>query len=59
MIVEGFRDLRLQDPKIDALLASPLFDKLRRYRNAIFHFQKEWFVSEKHMDFFEDHDAPA
>ena len=33
--VEGFEALGLHDPEIDALLANPLREKRRRYRNAI------------------------
>jgi hypothetical protein len=58
VVVEGFRGLGLSDPKLDMLFTDPLLEKLRRYRNAIFHFQKQWFVSDKHMDFHDDPGAP-
>ena len=58
VVCEGFKALQLTDPRLDEMFADPLFDKLRRYRNAIFHFQRGFPVEEKHMDFFGDHDAP-
>ena len=45
-VIEGYRELQLQDPKIDGLLRSPNVDALRLLRNATFHFQKEFFESE-------------
>lgn len=51
LVIEGWRDLKLSDSKIDALLTSPFVDKLRRFRNATFHYQKEP-VSMKHLEFF-------
>ena len=44
-VVEGWRDLRLEDQEIDELLQSPHVDALRLYRNGTFHFQKEYFAS--------------
>lgn len=41
LTIEGWRDLRLRDAKLDALLASPFVDRLRLFRNATFHYQKE------------------
>lgn len=47
VVVEGFRDdLKLHDPKIDALLQSPYAEHLKYMRHATFHYQKP-FVSEK------------
>ena len=43
VLVEGWRGLKLSDPHIDLLLESPNVDLLRRYRNGVFHFQKEYF----------------
>ena len=41
VIVEGYRELQLKDETIDALLTNSDFvDHLRRFRNAVFHFQK-------------------
>ena len=43
VVAEGFQELGLSDPTIDSLLASPNLDLLRRYRNGVFHFQKDYF----------------
>ena len=41
VVVEGYRELQLKDETIDALLTNIDFvDHLRRFRNAVFHFQK-------------------
>jgi len=58
VVVEGFEELGLHDPEIDALLTDPLRDKLRRYRNAIFHFQVGLPAHEKHLEFHLDEAAP-
>lgn len=51
LVIEGWKDLKLADPKIDSLLASPFVDKLRRFRNATFHYQRDP-LSLKHLEFF-------
>lgn len=44
VVVEGYRDLGLSDERIDALLEQEgMADALRRFRNAVFHYQKEPF----------------
>lgn len=43
VVIEGWKELGLTDGKIDALLDSPNVDLLRRYRNGVFHFQKDYF----------------
>lgn len=41
VVVEGYRELKLKDEAIDTLLAKNQHeDQLRRFRNALFHFQK-------------------
>lgn len=52
VVIEGWKKLALSDPKIDNLLESPNVDLLRRYRNGVFHFQKEYF-NEKFMGFID------
>jgi hypothetical protein len=42
VVIEGYYQLHLKDPKIDALLASPNVDLLKRCRNGVFHFQKDY-----------------
>lgn len=41
LIIEGWRELKLSDDKVDKLIDSPHTDKLRLFRNATFHYQKE------------------
>jgi len=43
VVVEGYRELGLHDPKLDVLLTSPHVELLRRYRNGVDHFQKDYF----------------
>jgi len=42
VIIEGWKELVLHDPKIDPLLDSPHVEELRRYRNGVCHFQKKY-----------------
>jgi hypothetical protein len=42
VVIEGWRELDLHEPLIDALLESPNVDLLRRFRNGAFHFQSAW-----------------
>jgi len=44
IVVQGFRNLRLNDPRINALLASPNIKTLRRCWNAVFHYQPDYFT---------------
>lgn len=43
VVVEGWHELKLSDMVIDGLLQSPNIDLLRRYRNGVFHFQKQYY----------------
>ena len=43
VVIEGWRQLRLTDPKIDPLLVSSNVALLKKYRNGVFHFQKNYF----------------
>ena len=43
VVVRGFRNLRLIDPRINALLASPNVKALRRCWNGVFHYQPDYF----------------
>ena len=43
VVIEGWQELGLSEPTIDKLLASPNVQLLRRYRNGVFHFQKNYF----------------
>lgn len=51
VVIEAWNELKLSDPKIDALLTSPFVDKLRRFRNATFHYQSEP-LNLKHLEYF-------
>lgn len=43
VVIEGWRELGLQDDEIGQLLDSPNVDLLRRYRNGVFHFQRTYY----------------
>ena len=43
VLIEGWQELKLSDEKINSLLRSKNVDLLRRYRNGVFHFQKEYY----------------
>ncbi|OJT22440.1 hypothetical protein BO221_21910 [Archangium sp. Cb G35] len=47
VVIEGYRELKLVDGQLDSLLASKNVDQLRLYRNALFHFQKNYPESPK------------
>jgi hypothetical protein len=53
VVVEGLQQLKLSDPVIDSLLASPNLDLLRRYRNGVFHYQKNYF-DDRLLNFMRD-----
>ncbi|TET45416.1 hypothetical protein E3J62_07620 [candidate division TA06 bacterium] len=43
VVIEGWKKLGLSDPIIETLLESPNIEMLKRYRNGVFHFQKDYF----------------
>ncbi|PIT06320.1 hypothetical protein TSA1_26560 [Bradyrhizobium nitroreducens] len=44
VVIEGYRELRLKDEAIDALLGANNYEaRLRRFRNAVFHYQEDPF----------------
>ena len=49
VVVRGFRSLKLIDPRINALLASPNVKTLRRCWNGDFHFQPDYFSAKLPM----------
>jgi len=53
VVIEGWRDAKLADPVIARLLASPNTELLRRFRNGMFHFQKDQWLPTKLSDFFQ------
>jgi hypothetical protein len=40
VVIEGWKELKLNDPEIDKLLDSRYVDLLRKFRNGMFHFQE-------------------
>ena len=53
VVIEGWNELGLSDPKIDMLLNSPNVGLLRRYRNGVFHFQRDYY-DEHFVEFMRD-----
>lgn len=43
VVIEGWKELALQDDAVNSLLDSPNVGILRRYRHGVFHFQKEYY----------------
>lgn len=57
VVVEGYQELNLSDPTVDEYLQRAEYvDALRRFRNAMFHYQADPF-SEKLMAFLQLQDA--
>lgn len=42
VVVEGWSELGLSDPEIESLLASPNVALLKRFRNGVFHYQRDY-----------------
>lgn len=42
VVVEGWQELKLADAEIDVLLSSPNIDLLRRFRNGVCHYQRNY-----------------
>jgi hypothetical protein len=58
VVAEGWQELKLSDPAVDSLLASPNLNLLRLYRNGSFHFQEDYF-SKKFLGFMQSGDTPT
>jgi hypothetical protein len=57
VVVEGYRELKANDPAVNQLLANEaMADTLRRFRNAVFHFQEDP-VGPKLMEFLQAQDS--
>lgn len=56
VVLEGWMRLGLSDPEIDRLRLSPHVDLLRRFRNAAFHFQRDYFDA-RYKDFTANDEA--
>jgi len=50
VVIEGWRELKLADATIEEMLQSPNVELLRRYRNGVFHFQKDY-MDERFLSF--------
>lgn len=50
VVIEGWKELGLSDPEVDALLESENVQLLKRYRNGVFHFQRDYF-DDRFFDF--------
>lgn len=55
VVIEGWKELSLKDTTIDKLLESRNVDLLRRYRNGVFHYQKNY-NDKRFLDFMSDGD---
>ncbi|HTA22653.1 MAG TPA: hypothetical protein VK763_03900 [Terriglobales bacterium] len=53
VVCEGWQELKLSDPEIDALLKSPHLEVLTRFRNGVYHYQADYF-DKRLMNAFED-----
>ena len=42
-VIEGWKTLKLEDPKIDALLQSENTNHLKMFRHGVLHYQKDYF----------------
>jgi hypothetical protein len=56
VVVEGYKELGVHDAKIDQLLSSQNVELLRRYRNGVFHFQRDYF-DERFLNFIKESEA--
>jgi len=57
VVVEGYQELGLHDPVLDALLSRKVYvDALRRFRNSTFHYQQNP-LSSKHREFIETEES--
>jgi hypothetical protein len=43
VVSEGWKDLKLSDTEVDALLKSPHLEKLKRFRHGVYHYQPDYF----------------
>ncbi|ANF30821.1 hypothetical protein A0130_03200 [Leifsonia xyli] len=42
VVIEGWKELDLSDSEVDGFLSDDRTDKLRVFRNKVFHYQKEY-----------------
>lgn len=58
VVIEGWRETDLADAELDELLGDVYVDKLRRFRNQVFHYQLEY-DNPKLLEFLGEDDADA
>ena len=56
VVIEGWRQLGLSDSKIDPLLLSPNVRLLKKYRDGVFHFQRNYY-DERFLNFINSADS--
>lgn len=57
VVVEGWRTLKLSDSAVDRLIASDYVDLLKKYRNGMFHYQKQYY-DKRFTEFMRYPDTP-
>ncbi len=57
VVIEGWKELELNDTRIDKLLLSKNVDLHRKYRNGTFHFRKDYFDIKRFLPFIESSDS--
>ncbi|MXG92062.1 hypothetical protein [Nocardioides flavescens] len=58
VVMEGWREAKLSDPEVDELLADRHVERLRRFRNQVFHYQRAY-DNPKLLEFLGADDADA
>lgn len=58
VVIEGWRKTSLADSELDALLADGHVDRLRRFRNQVFHYQTQY-DNRRLLDFLGEDDAES
>jgi hypothetical protein len=58
VVIEGWQEANLADAELDELLADGHTDKLRRFRNQVLHFQREY-DNPRLIEFLGEDDADA
>lgn len=59
VVVEAWQSLELKDSRVDDLLTSPNAGLLRRYRNAVFHYQSKLWPEKFIMAFLREGESTA
>ncbi len=58
VVIEGWRELNLKDDRIDTLLKSSNLDYLKRFRNGVFHFQRDY-LDNRLIEFLSSNENPV